>query len=369
MMRSPSTIVVTLASLAALFGGTRQAVAGEPAADAPSHPAVVKPVEARPTGPIARASTQVAFADLPQGQVLDQDWKGRPASLPAGGKIDGVTIKRTNPSYGKARPKQVVIGITDPDVVRDGTVDGEDMNLNGRCLATANMDMRAERLGRAKKNHEQLSPEDEELQEGERWSAGMNTQDSLQRYQQSDGVARNDRVQQLHIEELVPTAQGLVLESRDVWVDAVTGGARLRATAHLPLRDLGVSPVGVHLYAARTVDQVVFVAKQLKGASSVFAGRKDESTQTMSCGHIALRLDVKRGMSEMATLQALVKIEDDEATRAAEAKAKTEDAPVDSQPFTRSRLGRMILSSTWEPGDPGPLISFSGAWADRARSE
>jgi hypothetical protein len=367
MRRTTSTVVVALASLAAIFAGTGEAVASEPAAGAPSRPAVVKPVEARPTGPIARASTEVTFADLPQGQVLDQDWNGRPAWLPAGGKIDGVTIKRVTQKYGKRQ--QVAFTVTDADVVRDGTVDGEEMNLNGRCLASANMDTRAERLARAKKNNEPLSPEDEEAQESERWAAGMNTQDSLQRYQQSDGVARNDRVQQLHIEELVPTAQGLALDSRDLWVDATTGGTRLRASAHLPLRDLGVSPVGVHLYAARTADQVVFVARQLKGASSVFAGRKDATIQPMSCGHIALRLDVKRGLSEMVTLQSLVKIEDEEAIRAAEAKAKTEDAPVDSQPFTRTRLARMTLSSTWEPADSGPLIAFSGAWADRPRND
>ncbi len=356
----------SIAVLAALIA----CAAGEARASEPAAPrAVAKTLESRPTGPLSRATNQISLAELPQGQLLEQSWQGRPSALPAGGKVDGVKIERVVQHSGTR--SHVVIKITDPDIVQDGTVSREDMNLSARCMDTADQDYRGERLEQQKKNKEQPDADEDDNRPNERWSAGMNWEGQMRRSERGEGAPRNDRVQQLHVEELVPTPQGLALDSRDVWVDASTGGARVRATAHLPLRDLGLSPIGVHLYAARAGEQVIFVARQTKGTSSVFAGRKDETTQSMSCGHITMRLDVKRGMSEMGMFQTIARMPGEDEQRAAEDKAKAEEPriPDDTSGSGRTRLGRMIVSSTWEQGDPGPLVSFSSGWADRPRNE
>ena len=156
------------------------------------------------------------------------------------------------------------------------------------------------------------------------------------------------------------------------------------------MRDLGVAPIGLHLYAGRSGDEVIFVASQTASSQNLFVERKDEGAQATNCGHLAVHLDVKRGLSEMASFQTLTRIpaEDEKKEKANNAKASPEadaeaaakfkagealdvktEAPPSSSPDRRARLGRISVSSTWETGDPGPLLAFSQGWASRIHDE
>jgi hypothetical protein len=373
----------------ALVGASSVASASEPLGNAAAaNPAPV-------ALPLSRVSIDVPLASLPQGKLLDQDWSGTPAALPAGGKIAGVTLKRSNERYGLRTQSIIQIEDAKPTAAAGASdTDGEeDHSTPGRqmlCLDTANVDnhrgpTRMVRRGRGRLVTEKLEGDD---QPPDHWTGGMTTETQLMRSQDGDGKFQlKDRVQQLHIEQLVLGAQGPVLESRDFWIDVQSGGAREHATAELPLRDLGERAVGVHLYAGRVGGEVVFVATQSKAARHLFAMRKDEGASMTNCGHLSVRLDVKRGMSEMAAFETQIEMRDASPAKADEDEAKAsagaDDAndfrngkartsptdPQDTTPITRTRLGRIALSTSWEPSDAGPLLSFSESWSNRPHDE
>jgi hypothetical protein len=202
------------------------------------------------------------------------------------------------------------------------------------------------------------------------WDSGMASQMQLMRATSGEGTfPMNDRVQQLHVERLVKTPGGMALDSRDAWVDVQTGGARIRATAHLPLRDLGSTALGLHLYAGRTASEVVFVATRTIARSNLFVERKDQGAQMSNCGHLSVRLDVKRGLSEMAAFQTLAEIADPAEVAARRDSDNAELQPRSPSENKRTRLGRIVVSSAWEPGDKGPLVAFSEGWTSRTHDE
>lgn len=381
--RKPGLVVVLLA----LVGASSVASASQPSI-APRAP---KPVAV--ALPLSRVSIDVPLASLPQGKLLDQDWSGVPAALPAGGKVAGVTLKRSSERYGARSQTILQIEETKPKVAP-----GEDaaeasasrVSPASLCFDTANVDShsgstRKVRRGRGPVVTEKVEGDDQPL---DPWTGGMTTDTQVMRSQDVYGkFPLKDRVQQLHIEQLVLGAQGPVLESRDAWIDVQSGGARVHATAELPLRDLGERAIGVHLYAGRVGGEVVFVATQSKAARHLFAVRKDEGSSMTNCGHLSVRLDVKRGMSEMADFETQIEMreasaakgDDDNAKAAAGAddandfrngKARTSPTdPQDPTPIARTRLGRIAVSTSWEPSDAGPLLSFSESWANRPHDE
>ena len=384
----PSLVVVVALALVGATSAASVASAAAPLGN------VAAPKPAPVALPLSRASIDVPLASLPQGQLLDQDWRGMPAALPAGGKLAGVTFKRSLERYGPRMQVMVQIEETKPKAEAVVIADDPDGNPSAPrpdslCFDTANVDnhsgaTRMVRHGRGGFVTQKLEGDD---QPPDHWTGGMTTETQVARSQDGEGnFPLKDRVQLLHIEQLVLGAQGPVLESRDAWVDAQTGGARVRATAQLPLRDLGERAIGVHLYAGRVGDEVVFVATQSRIARHLLGMRKDEGASMSNCGHLSLRLDVRRGMSEMAELETQIQLRDVTPAEADEDKAKAaadEDAndfrngkartsptePQDTTPITRTRLGRIALSTSWEPSDKGPLVSFSETWANRFHDE
>ena len=309
--RAPRPIVALLTA-----GGIASIVAPACAAHAAAR--------ASSRGP-AYASTTVAVDSLPQGEVLSIDWTGQPGSLARTARVVGVRV---------AAPRR-----SDEEWVVDVGASNEDQRVTSACFDSA-----------------QRSGPPASVTESSRWSA-MDVATGLSL---ADGSAGYYRVGQLHIEELVHQPAGVVLRTRDAWLDVVDGGARVHATARLPLRDL--VPQGLHLYAGRTGDDVVFVVERtVVSLSVVVSGQVDPRGDT-DCAHVAIRMGGKRGMSSTVLVDTVALLPDassDEVAPPADG-SKTEEAP-------RERAGHVALSWSWEPADPAPLVAVSSGWSSRAR--
>jgi hypothetical protein len=170
------------------------------------------------------------------------------------------------------KPKPGAAAVADD---REAAADGSEPPQT-LCFDTANVDnhggrTRMVRRGRGGMVVEKLEGDD---QPPDHWSGGMSSEAQVMRSQDGDGkFPLKDRVQQLHVEQLVLGARGPVLESRDA-NDFRNGKART---------------------------------------------------------------------------------------------APTDTA--DDTPITRTRLGRISLSTSWEPSDAGPLVSFSESWGNRPHDE
>ena len=337
--------------------------------------------------PLTFATVVVPLASLPEGQLLDQTWSERPAALPAGGHIAGVKLHREKTSYGA--PGQTILEIAEAD---DDLAKADDRapRPESLCFDTARFDSRsgaAHRVTRGRATKLTVTTQDDDEPKAH-WSGGMTTRTQLLRQRDSQGrAALDDRRAAAAHRAARHHGAGPALESRDFWVDVDSGGSRLRATARLPLRDLGERSIGLHLFAARAGGEVVFVAGQSPSSRNLFAMRKDEGAQMTNCGHLSVRLDVKRGMSEVAAFETMLTLPEP-VNAESEAKAKTDHAQVDDAedfrngkaraatpatsvqpPTTRTRVGRIFFDTSWEPNEAAPLLSFSESWGNRAHDE
>ena len=327
---------------------------------------------------LSAATTVVELPSLPEGTVLDPSWEGTPGAIAGQRKIEGVKLVRQVQSYGGGHQQVFIqierveptLPVTPPDAAAPAQDHAERttaLRSSGLCLASAPSPAPRRSKGAPRSNDDAPSWE----------TIGLSKQTTLV---MPDGPStRTQRVQQLHLEQLVVTPAGPALESRDAWVDSSTGGARVHATAHLPLRDLGGTPQGLHLFAARHGDEVVFVAQTAPTSQNVFLSRDGRGNRKTSCDHLVVRLPLRRGMSEFASLHVLARISDasknevsalrhDEAANDEAANAEA-PRPVRGRGGILSRVGQVMLSESWEPAESTPLVSFSTGWSGREHAD
>lgn len=253
----------------------------------------------------ATASAGAAFAELPQGVVTSPGVVTPPAAIAGSEEIEGWTVRSERPA----------------NQPRVAFVEGE-----GSCFTITSVN----------------DPTWAEEAKAPDWAGNLTAAVNVNASQ----------VVLVHGERLIPGGKGLLLESRDAWVDARTHGARLITVATLPLLTLGEVPGNVRLLAGRERGraQVVLVGdRDLSGGSAPLEGTDSRGGRlSTECAFVRVALDAERGDADSATLFGDASIPSDESVRIL-------------------RRFRVHASVSWLSRDPGPVLAWTFGWAGLAR--
>jgi hypothetical protein len=164
----------------------------------------------------------------------------------------------------------------------------------------------------------------------------------------SETVRVHAGVMPFRIERLVEAEGGAAaLEVQDVWVDPATQGARVHASARLPLTRLAADP-GLAVYGLRAGAALHVVVPTTQAATIVDA---EGGFRTAQCAHARAPMDPPaRGHGAMLQILAF---------------PRPEEAPIPwADPrATLERPRSISVSLTQLSRDPAPILSVRMAWA------
>lgn len=328
-----------------------------------------------PSTPVGRGATASANPDglwdrLPEGELKTPTKLTAPSVIPKGESVDGVYVEvpeylLKNPSSG-TRYAQVFASKEDAKA----RTTGQPIADSNACFMSASPAFNGETEVR--------------------WNGSIGASVALSPYPKSYtygayGSTPKDMMNVLAVraDRLVDAgADKITLDSRVVFVDAQTLGARLVSEDKVDFALIKELPGRVKIYGAKSKDQITFLVKRQKHPAERFAmggmfvqqGMNGGMSSSDEC-HVTFSMPAKAATATTAVLQleAVLDIKEPGADDDKSATAPTVlDGP--AMPSNAMREGHIRtmevgFSSTWMSQDKSPVISLSHGWLGRERTQ
>jgi len=315
-----------------------------------------------------KASPQKLFETLPAGKLDIPTHLAVPDSIPKGESVEGVYAEipeylRNNPQAGQ---KYAQIFASKEDMEANNNGMGRRSN---ECFMSASPTM----------NY------NDEI----RWNGSFATNATVSPYPRSytygpSGASPKDMitVATVRADRVVDvTDTKATLETKIVYVDAETLGARLVSTQKVDFALVEELPGRVKIYAMKGDDSVTFLVRREQlpdernpfGPMFVQQGMNGNVNTSDGC-HMTFTMPVKQASASTAVIQleALLEMKPMNADDFPTAQGGEMDAPpmaMNGQKEARIRPMEIGFSSTWLSEDKAPVLSISHGWTGRERTQ
>ncbi len=181
-------------------------------------------------------------------------------------------------------------------------------------------------------------------------------------------LMRSMGVMPVRSEKLVERDGGATLSVTDMWIDAVTLGARAIGKRDVTLKQVGSGPGDIKLYMMREASEasvLVVFPKSQKFIPWQLMGEKSDGTivHSSGCRHLRVSLAAEKGRGESVVVRAPSVLGSEPVDGAGE---KERGFP--ERQRVRFRTLLVSASTSWLGKDPEPVVSFSVGWEGRERS-
>lgn len=322
--------------------------------------------KAAPAAPVA---SQNIYDKLPQGELKIPTKLTVPTAIPKGEQLEGVYVEvpeylRKNPQAG-TRYVQVFASADDAKARNSGQP-----TEAKECFMSASPAFNG----------------DDEV----RWNGSTATSVTVQPYPKSYsygayGASPKDMINVLSVRAdriASETPDKITLDSRVIFIDAQTMGARLSSETKTDFAFIKELPGRVKVYGARSKDQITFLVRRQKhpaerfamGAMFVQQGASGGASASDDC-HLTFTMPAKQASASTAVLQleAVLDIKDPTADDDKPTVLPVSDGPVPvAPPGMREGHIRTLevgFSSTWMSQDKSPVVSLTHGWLGRERTQ
>lgn len=276
------------------------------------------------------------WSELPQTTLPPAPKTAAPARILGGERVEGVSI--TNP--GNMGPEGMVVVSEPPPKGKEAA---HKRNVFGGEGFADTCFTRAEQQG---------------MDRSFSWTEGSDARLPLMR---SMGVLP------MRAEKLVEQGGSATLSVTDMWVDAVTLGARAIGKRDVALKQVGSGPGDIKLYMMREANEasvLVVFPKNQKFIPWQLMGEKSDGTivHSSGCRHLRVSLAAEKGRGESVVVRAPSVL----GSEPVEAGEKERGFP--ERQRVRFRTLLVSASTSWLGKDPEPVVSFSVGWEGRERT-
>jgi hypothetical protein len=337
-------------------------------ASAPAAPVAAAPAAAPTPAKGLAASPETLWDKLPKGELKTPTKLTVPAVIPKGESVDGVYVEvpeyiLKNPTAG-SRYAQVFSSKEDAKARNTGQPIGD----TGSCFMSASPAFNGETEVR--------------------WNGSIGASVAISPYPKSYsyggyGATPKDMINVMAVRAdrlLSSTPDHVTLDSRVVYVDAQTLGARLVSEDKVDFALIKELPGRVRIYGAKSNDQITFLVKRTKhpaerfpmGGMFVQQGINGGMSSSDEC-HITFTMPAKASTAATAILQLETVLDikepgaDDDKSAVAPAAFEGPAMPGNGMREGHIRTMEIGFSSTFMSQDKSPVISLTNGWLGRER--
>jgi hypothetical protein len=313
------------------------------------------------------------FEALPSGKLDIPVHLAMPDSIPKGESVEGVYAEipeylKNNPQAG-SRYAQIFASKEDAEANNTGNGQRGDT-----CFMSASPTMN--------------------YSDEVRWSGSFSTNATVSPYPRSynygpSGASPKDlmTVAAVRVDHITETSDSkAILDTKIVYVDADTLGARLVSEAKTEFTFVQELPGKVKLYALKSDDSVTFLVRRERlpeernpvGPMFVQLGNQGNVSTSDGC-HMTFTMPVKQAAATTAIVQleALLEIKpmnaddlpNNDVPQGVEMDRPMMAPGMNGQKEARIRPMEIGFSSTWLSGDKAPVLSISHGWTGRERTQ